>query len=822
MSKKYFQDLKLENLVKWLLFILATVAVSFYFTSNYLIDSSLVEYQIVQYKQILQIGVCLSTIVISTLIHSYIDKNFILKLVVSYLLYLCVSYSLLFTQNINNENFYIFAFQKNRLMELSGLIYIVVLIIAAGIIRIIFKRLAIKENINSLFQLKGETSLILSLLVSLIVIRDSKLLDNLKQFLFLTDIVDFPNFLINLSYKLPLIIITTSVLVYTFWKSVEGIRENNSTVALAITSSFVFALLFNFTIQFGIRIKEPFLGKYIFPGATLFQIFFLALFFLVLYFITNRYWLATSFILFSGVALSIANSLKFISRSEPLLVTDFSMLSQLDLVFSFLDVKVFIAAMGLLIVSVASYLYLRKRYLKGKIFDNFWKRMLLTVSTLAMLGSIFTFFYQRERGVVIKNVPVLTRLTSGMNIAFEGHARNARYNSLMYVWMKQVTKPIILEPEGYSRETIEKIVEKYQNRALEINKTRTQDISDETLIFILSESFGDPSRIEEVTLSENVLNNINSISEKTTSGLMKSNNFGGGTANMESQALTGLPMYNLSPSVSIYNVEVIPNMAIVPSISDLFSEQDRMMIHLGNIKLYSRAAVYNKMNFTEMIADDEDATAPTKNEKYGQFPSDESTYQNVLDKLDVDKNQFFSVITFQNHMPWAMSEPANITGTGEGFTEGENNSLSNFARLLKKTDEDTEEFLKKLSSLDKKITVVFYGDHLPSFYPESIFADKPDSQYLTDYFIWSNHGNKKLNLPLINSSDFPAAVLAHTNSKVSPYYALLTDVLEHASVDKKNLTDEQQIIADDLKMVEYDLISGKFYLEKYKQFFTIE
>ncbi|HFR3412669.1 TPA: sulfatase-like hydrolase/transferase, partial [Streptococcus suis] len=145
------------------------------------------------------------------------------------------------------------------------------------------------------------------------------------------------------------------------------------------------------------------------------------------------------------------------------------------------------------------------------------------------------------RGVVIKNVPVLTRLTSGMNIAFEGHARNARYNSLMYVWMKQITKPIILEPEGYSRETIEKIVEKYQNRALEINKTRTQDISDETLIFILSESFGDPSRIEEVTLSENVLNNINSISEKTTSGLMKSNNFGGGTANMESQALTGLP-----------------------------------------------------------------------------------------------------------------------------------------------------------------------------------------------------------------------------------------------------------------------------------------
>ncbi|BCP57537.1 hypothetical protein SUT007_09950 [Streptococcus parasuis] len=39
---------------------------------------------------------------------------------------------------------------------------------------------------------------------------------------------------------------------------------------------------------------------------------------------------------------------------------------------------------------------------------------------------------------------------------------------------------------------------------------------------------------------------------------MKSDNYGGGTANMESQALIGLPFYNLSNSISIYNVEVVP------------------------------------------------------------------------------------------------------------------------------------------------------------------------------------------------------------------------------------------------------------------------
>ncbi|HIZ67388.1 MAG TPA: hypothetical protein H9965_02775, partial [Candidatus Streptococcus faecavium] len=72
-----------------------------------------------------------------------------------------------------------------------------------------------------------------------------------------------------------------------------------------------------------------------------------------------------------------------------------------------------------------------------------------------------------------------------------------------------------------------------------------------------------------------------------------------------------------------------------------------------------------------------------------------------------------------------------------------------------------------------------------------------------------------------NSSDFPAELLAVTNSKVSPYYALLTDVLNNASVDKDQLTDEQKEMANDLKLVEYDLVSGKGYLKKHDNFFKV-
>jgi hypothetical protein len=53
---------------------------------------------------------------------------------------------------------------------------------------------------------------------------------------------------------------------------------------------------------------------------------------------------------------------------------------------------------------------------------------------------------------------------------------------------------------------------------------------------------------------------------------MKSDGYGGETANMEFQTLTGLPFYNLSQSVSVIYTEVVPKMNKFPSISDQYNK----------------------------------------------------------------------------------------------------------------------------------------------------------------------------------------------------------------------------------------------------------
>ncbi|WP_153059437.1 sulfatase-like hydrolase/transferase, partial [Streptococcus suis] len=98
-------------------------------------------------------------------------------------------------------------------------------------------------------------------------------------------------------------------------------------------------------------------------------------------------------------------------------------------------------------------------------------------------------------------------------------------------------------------------------------------------------------------------------------------------------------------------------------------------------------------------------------------------------------------------------------------------SLTSYSRLLSVTDSETKEFLDRLSEFDKKITVVFYGDHLPGIYPDSVFKENPELQYMTDFFIWSNYQTKKTEIKRVYSSDFLATLLEHTNAKVTPYQA---------------------------------------------------
>lgn len=797
-----------------------------FFISNTFLTQNLISKEIKSTGSVLflvnQFGIWfgIAFLILVLLISQYALKwIFFLKILVSYVIYLILSYSIDVSLNINNPSYKIDHFEKNNFWQFNSLVFNLSLLVISYVLGQIKKSYDNKANrkklepIGKLFEYVLHSSVVCSF-----IFTDSKIL----SFLYRTSWYVSGNFeklgagkyslsqFWILEFHLLLLSFFLTLVGLLFVKGQVDVVKNRSSFSLAAFTSISLAILFNTGIQLGLGHGEPLVGYSIFPGGVIFQILCLSYLFIFLYIIFNRYLFTTILILFGGVLFIVANAIKFSMRAEPILPSDLVWVFQPSVLFSFVDASVLMTVSISLVIFTFIYIIGRRYIYPGRIIRATILRFVLLGLMLLLSINVYSIFKRKDNGKIIDDVPIITLLNNFQDTKWLGNSINARYRSLSYVWLNQITTDPIIEPKGYSKEKIKEIEKKYDQVAFEINKNRNELIDNQTIVYVLSESFADPSRIEGVNLSRNPIPKIQEIKTKVTSGLMQSDGYGGGTANMEFQTLTGLPFYNINPTVSVLYSEVAPKMRRLISVSDSFNNKE--VIHFESPINYSRNVIYNRLKFNKFISIDD-----KKNYDLGYQEvhiSDESTYKAVLKEMDAKKNQFFSVITIQNHSPFIAGEPSDLTATGNGFSDDENTKLTNYSRLLTFTDTATQSFLESLSKIDKKITVVFYGDHLPGLYPESAFKNNPESQYQTDYFIWSNFDAPKLNYPLVNSSDFSAMVFEQTNSKVSPYYALLTEVLKKASVDKKALEGEAQEIAEDLKMVEYDLISGKGYLSK--------
>lgn len=749
------------------------------------------------------------------------NKWWLLYLPLIYLLFVTGAYFVKVTLNLNNKKFDWIKFQ--HFWDFNFLIALACLLVLALVFNH-FSAYFSKEYINA-FSLKKKRYdiLVMSQIATMFIVTSSQLINSfLSNSLFAVEDIKKTAYAGQLfNYSLGMYIFF-SLVTYAAAKGISQLIKNKPTPSLSVATSLLFAFIFNFTIQAGVTEKGESYGYYIASGATIFQILVIFACFMAVYVVINRYLPATVFNLVVGILVSFVNAKKFALRSEPLLVADLTWLNDIGFFREYVSENALLLSVAGVLWAIIILYYIRKKCLPGRIFKNWKHRLVIAAAIFSAFSGVLYTFKNQEDSRIPDDIPVLSSVYNLYNVNWQGINANARFQSLSFVWLKQMTITDIEKPANYSKNEIDKLYEKYTSVATEINATRTENISDQTVIFILSESLSNPARVPGVTLSAPVLPQIQQIQAGTTSGLMKSDGYGGGTANMEFQTLTGLPMYNFNDVISVLYTEVVPDMTYIPSISNAFEPENRFAIHLSDATHYARNSVYTKLKFDKFIATSGSDDTADNVSTFGAYPSDASTYDNVLSEIDASQSQFFSVMTMQNHGPWFETNLSDITANGEGLTSDQNASLTNYARLLSYTDSSTAEFLQKLEGIDKKITVVFYGDHLPGLYPQTMFNDNPEFQYLTDYFIWSNHGTAKDDYPLVNSSDFPAELLAHTNSRVSPYYALLTEVLNKASVDKDKLDSGGKKVANDLKMIQYDLTEGKGYILKHSDFFEFE
>ncbi len=442
---------------------------------------------------------------------------------------------------------------------------------------------------------------------------------------------------------------------------------------------------------------------------------------------------------------------------------------------------------------------------------------------------------------------------------------DARANGAATTFLSLTRVKAMEEEPGYDEAMMQTINDRYAKQAQAINAERDATLTDTTVINVLSETFSDPNRVPGVHFNVDPMPNVRALGDVATSGLMLSPGYGGGTANIEFQQMTGLSMANFNGSLLSPYQQLLPTRPEVFSFNQMWndacgSDSCSVGFHPFLQRFYLRNANYRKFGFSHLYTLDSDPKikhAGTYQGKSGKSDTvtDEQAYRNVVDEVKAnaaaDKPaQFIELVTMQNHAPYPGiygDENEFFAANESSVPDGEKGVIANYAKGLQRTDEATKQFLDELDAIDRPITVVFYGDHLPGIYATAVNDPKNSlALHETDYFIWSNkasaaHGAK---LPVSDaayssSNYFMAQTAQQLNARVSPYLALLTELhkeipalsravtnggtwsadssvtyldAEGKEMDPKQFSKKAKQLLDDYRIVQYDMMMGRNYL----------
>ena len=626
---------------------------------------------------------------------------------------------------------------------------------------------------------------------------------------------------------------------------------------VGVSSSSTRVQLSSPTVGFGFVSKMWTDGNFVF----VLNVILVALLYLMLLMLFNRFWTASIVILAVGIIVAAIEHFKVEIRYEAILPADLGFLgSNTGNMLTFISAGAHVTilvALGAFAVLLALILVLRHfDGRKGRMIRTDNLSLNLTSRLILLLLPILVFALYCIHVSTTDSLANKFSRALGDTPSMWDSVYDAQRNGPLVAFTRQLNPKIMDKPSNYSEETMKKVAARYQKEAETINASRTNNLTDSTVVYVLSESFSDPSRVPGLKTNKDSMPNIRKIKAGTTSGLMLSSGYGGGTANLEYMGLSGLSMANFESSLSSPYQQLVPSQHWTPTINQLWGAPvNSLGYHPYESSMYSRATNYKKFGFSHFYT----LTGPDVikyQDKIDESPyvSDKSSYDSALEGIKSGKtNKFIQIITMQNHMPYhEWYENNDYTAestTGTPLGDDEQQSIETYQKGVEITDQATQEFLNELDALDKPVTVVFYGDHLPGIYSSASEDDNNSlALHLTDYFIWSNkasssQGNKASDAAYSSPNFFVAQAADHMNAKVSPYLAFLTEMhskiaaMEPPVVNKiqgwdripegQNIyldqngnpmsTDDfdketKQLLAD-YKLIQYDITAGKNYLK---------
>ncbi|MGN7381007.1 LTA synthase family protein [Paenibacillus sp. SAFN-117] len=513
------------------------------------------------------------------------------------------------------------------------------------------------------------------------------------------------------------------------------------------------------------------------------------------------YWLAS--VLF--IIIAIVSGIKLKIMGVPLLPWDVFLGSETKDVLQYVN-SLFSVSMisGIVIFLAGSYAMLYHiPHFKGRFR---WKTQIV----LAVLSVLFFTSVYSDKPIPVKQA---------FNISTIPWDQTSNYmtNGLLLTTVLNVDLILIEEPEGYNKEKIESLV-------AEIPRKPDQSDVDPNIIVVLSESFWDPTVMKDVEFSEDPLPFFHSIQEKYTGGWMRSPQFGGGTANVEFEVLTGNTMRFLQQG-SLPYIQYVNHP--VDSLASILKRQGYTTASVNPFHnwFFNSKTVYRNFGFSKYISSE--FFDPVYK---GPFLADTEVAKNVIEQIESSPGPAFVFAnTMENHYPY---EPWKFGGNtikvkGANLSEDSIGKLETYAQGLTGADAMLKMLVEHFEASGEPTIIVFYGDHLPvlgddyKVYRESNYLQDNDPDffkkiYSVPFVIWDNYLSDEKEDLYISSSFLGPYVLNKAGKEGSYYTDFLYSLYEKTPL-LPEAGDEQW--AEEMRIYEYlqyDIMFGARY--GYKDF----
>ncbi|EMF0080269.1 LTA synthase family protein [Enterococcus hirae] len=513
--------------------------------------------------------------------------------------------------------------------------------------------------------------------------------------------------------------------------------------------------------------------------------------------------------------LGYANYLKMTYRQEPIYPDDLKMIKEFGLLKDMTGTISFYLLAGMILLVVAGGCWaIYRSFKKDKKFQ--------AIRVITLFTTIFVLIYISH----FNNPNNLLRKAYNKTALWIPYSQKMNYYNTGFIggFLYNLKIDPMEKPKGYSEEKIKEITSHYQKLADEKNKTASEE--QPNIIYVMSESFSDPSRLNGVEITGDPLADYYAVADQTYSGQMLSQNYGGGTANIEFEALTGFSMGLFNAQLTTPYTMLVPKMNQLPSIVSTLKDQNyhTTALHPYNTSMYKRKDVYEVLGFDEFIS--ENTMTYTDTIEDNPYISDASAYQEVMDLLKEDDTpQFIHLVTMQTHMPYD-GKYQQLEYTAKTEDNSGISSLENYLQDISYSSQSLKAFTEELKKLSRRTLVVFWGDHLPGIYSDTIQnSNEKHTLHETQFLMFDSQGElEKTEAPVTSPFYFAADLMNQTNQQTTGVYQLLLALQNELPAFERELyyqegqwhreaqlNKKQAELYQAYEMIQYDIVSGEKY-----------